>query len=56
MPNQRKEGKKMLGAWIPDELAAVLKRVAKADGVSLSTLVEKIITQHAVKNGYKPKN
>jgi len=55
MANMRKEGKKMLGGWVPEELDNKLKALAKSDGVAKSVLVETILTKYAEKYGYKPK-
>lgn len=43
MPNQRKEGKAMIGAWIPQELADDLKAISRDRFMPMSTLLEEII-------------
>lgn len=46
MPNQRKKGKKFVGAWLPEKLYADLQRIAKIRGVAASAIVDDLLTAH----------
>lgn len=43
VPNQRKAGLKMLGAWLPEEEIAFLKKQAHAQGVTVTDIIRAAI-------------
>jgi len=49
MANQRKKGKKPIGAWVDEELKAKLKDIAVRDGVPLSDVVQWILRDQVEK-------
>ena len=45
MPNQRKRGKEMISAWIPDEVKRKLERIAELEDVPLSAIIDTMIRE-----------
>jgi hypothetical protein len=45
MSNKRADNKRMLGAWIDDELKIKLRELAKEKGMSMSELATQIIEE-----------
>lgn len=45
MPNKRCENKRMLGAWIDEDLKKELSDIAKSEGKSMSEVVAEILEQ-----------
>ena len=56
MPNQRREGLKLLTAYIEEESIQALKKVAEKEGTDMSTLLREFVEQKiAVKKAAKTK-
>jgi len=45
MPNQRKQGKKHAGSWIPENIYQALKKQAEQSDVSISDLVSRFVEE-----------
>ena len=53
MPNQRKRGKKLVGAFMPEAEKKMLEAAAERKGLTLADLVRQLIDKHLEDRKYK---
>jgi len=49
MPNQRKQGKKKVGAWVDEPTATEIERYAKSLGIPVSDFVKHALREYVNK-------
>ena len=49
MPSQRKEGQKLVGAFVPEETYKALKKEAKRRNLTLADLIRELIAEYLEK-------